>query len=215
MIECDALLLDFGGVISRTLFECHEEMEDHFRLPPGSLRWPGPLDPDADELWRAVLVGEIGDGEYWRRRAAELGRRIGHALEMSDLIAAACGADPNRVIRPEAATAVRKAKAAGRRLGVLSNDLELIYGRETLSRLEILRDMDCLVDGSRSGLRKPSPESYARALDALGSSAQRTLFVDDQPRNVAGATAVGMIGVSFDIRDVAGSFGQVARLLGI
>lgn len=149
----DALLLDFGGVITKTLFECHEAMERHFGLPRGTLRWRGPFDPDSDALWRSVQADEIGEREYWRRRAAELGQLAGQALEMKDLIAAARGCDSNLMIRSEAIATVRKAQAAGCRVGVLSNDLKLLYGRDAISDFDILSDIDCLIDGSWSRVR--------------------------------------------------------------
>jgi hypothetical protein len=40
------LVLDFGGVISRTLFETHDLTERALGLPPGTLTWRGPFDPD-------------------------------------------------------------------------------------------------------------------------------------------------------------------------
>jgi putative hydrolase of the HAD superfamily len=162
-----------------------------------------------------MLAGKISDREYWQHRIAALGHVVGRPLEMADVIAAIFGADPNLAIRPEAMATVRNAKAAGCRIGVLSNDLELIYGRNLLSRIEILRQMDCVVDGSRSRTRKPSPEAFARGLTALGSTAEATVFVDDQPRNVAGATTAGMAGVVFDICHPASSFGSAEQLLGI
>ncbi len=215
MTRCHSLLLDFGGVISRTLFECRAEIELHFGLPGGSLTWRGPLDPASDQLWRATLTGEISDRDYWRQRTAALGEFVGRTIEMSDVIYAVCAADPNRVIRPEALAMVRKAKASGLRVGVLSNDLELLYGRETVSRLGILHEVDAVVDGSWSRIHKPSPEAYLRALAALGSRAEHTVFLDDQPRNVRGATAAGLFAVSFDICDAAGSFDNVDRVLGL
>lgn len=62
---------------------------------------------------------------------------------------------------------------------------------------------------------KPDPAAYALALDALGLSAHRVLFVDDQPVNVAGATAADLAAVHFDLTDVAGSFKLVRELLGL
>lgn len=211
MCRPDALLLDFGGVVTRTLFECRGALERHFGLPGGALRWWGPLDPQADPLWLAVLAEEIGEGEYWRRRVAELGALLGRALEMRDLIAAAGGGDPNRLVRPEAVATIRATKAAGWRVGVLSNELELLYGRDAPSSLRILAEIDCVVDLSRSVVRKPSPAAYAQALASLGSPAERTVFVDDQPRNVAAARAVGMHAICFDIRDCRGSFRRVSE----
>ena len=47
-----ALVLDFGGVVTRTLFETHRETERVLGLASGTLRWAGPFDPGSDPLWR-------------------------------------------------------------------------------------------------------------------------------------------------------------------
>jgi putative hydrolase of the HAD superfamily len=47
------------------------------------------------------------------------------------------------------------------------------------------------------GLRKPDAAIYKRALDILGRSAERILFIDDRAENVAGAVSVGMKGIHF------------------
>lgn len=207
----DALLLDFGGVIARTLFECRGEIERYFGLPDGSLSWLGPLDPAGDELWRAVLAGETSERDYWREHLAALGQRIGHSVAMKDVFTALIGSDPDRLIRPEAVASIVKVKAAGYRVGVLTNDLARVCGAEIASRITVLRKIDCVVDGSWSGVYKPSPAAYARALAALGSAAGGTLFVDDQRENAAGAEAAGMVGVFFDVRHPAQSFAEIER----
>src|SRR5260370_35580322 len=112
-MKFDALLLDFGGVISRTLFECHAEIEGYFGLRRGSLRWRGPLDPASDELGRALSEGKISDRDYWPDRAAALGELVGRAPEMGDLVGAAVGGDPTLAVSPEAVSTGRKPKAAG------------------------------------------------------------------------------------------------------
>jgi putative hydrolase of the HAD superfamily len=212
-VRRDALLLDFGGVVSRSWFECRAEIEAHLALPGGSLGWLGPLDPAADALWRAVLSDEIGESEYWRRQMAGLALRIGRALATSDLIAAVCSSDPDAMIRPEAVAVIRRARSAGCRVAILSNELERVYGPRVIDRFAILGEVDAIVDGSATGVHKPSPEAYARALAALGRTAGETVFVDDQPRNVAAATRLGMAGVTFDIREPERSFADVMRLL--
>ena len=50
-----ALILDFGGVISRTLFETHDQTEAALGLPSGTLTWRGPFDPDSDPLWPILM----------------------------------------------------------------------------------------------------------------------------------------------------------------
>jgi FMN phosphatase YigB (HAD superfamily) len=49
----------------------------------------------------------------------------------------------------------------------------------------------------------------------MDATARRTVFVDDQPRNVDGARTVGLATVAFDVRDPAGSFRAAERLLEI
>jgi putative hydrolase of the HAD superfamily len=52
--EDKALILDFGGVISRTLFETHALSEAALGLAAGTLTWQGPFAPEADALWQAT-----------------------------------------------------------------------------------------------------------------------------------------------------------------
>lgn len=50
-----------------------------------------------------------------------------------------------------------------------------------------------IVDDSVTGILKPDPRAYAAAVAALGAQACDVVFVDDLPRNVAGARAFGMV----------------------
>jgi putative hydrolase of the HAD superfamily len=118
-------------------------------------------------------------------------------------------------VRPEAKAVIASAKRAGCRVGILTNDLERIYGRDIVAKFAVLRGVDVLVDGSWTRIHKPSPEAYTRALAALNHRAEETVFVDDQSRNVDAAMAMGMAGIAFDIRDPASSFRAAERLLGI
>ena len=72
-----ALVLDFGGVISKTLFETHALSEAALGLAPGSLTWRGPFDPATDAPWRAMQAGEMTERDYWALRMAETGALVG------------------------------------------------------------------------------------------------------------------------------------------
>ncbi|MEX2372970.1 MAG: HAD family phosphatase, partial [Dehalococcoidia bacterium] len=61
-----SLVLDFGGVVTRTLFETHDLTEKALGLSPGALVWRGPLAPDTDPLWRSMQADEISARDYWR-----------------------------------------------------------------------------------------------------------------------------------------------------
>jgi putative hydrolase of the HAD superfamily len=210
-----ALLLDFGGVISITLFERHAHTETNIGLAPGSLTWRGPFDPASDRLWTDMLVGKISERDYWAIRAAEVGRLKGERWDMATLIVRAGGPDPNAHVRPEALATVRRAKAAGLRVGVLSNELELFHGREEMETLDILQLMDAIVDATHTGILKPDPQAYVLGCEALGAEPENVVFVDDQKRNVEGARRAGLDAVWFDITRAAAMYAEVERRLGL
>jgi len=47
------------------------------------------------------------------------------------------------------------------------------------------------------GMRKPKPEIYRRAIDIIGKSPDRILFIDDRAENAASAAATGMKAIWF------------------
>ncbi|MDJ0824941.1 MAG: HAD-IA family hydrolase [Rhodobacter sp.] len=214
MSGAGALILDFGGVVTRTLFETHDRTERALGLPPGSLTWAGPFHPETDGLWQAMQRGEITERAYWLERAREVGALVGeHWTEMSQFVQAARGADPAAIIRPEFHTAFAEAKAAGLKTAILSNELDLFYGADFRDRLPFLQDFDAIVDATHTGVLKPDPRAYAQVLDALNLPPHKCVFVDDQPRNVTGAADAGLRTILFDVARPGASFAQALDLL--
>jgi putative hydrolase of the HAD superfamily len=209
-----ALILDFGGVISRTLFETHDLSEKALGLPTGSLTWQGPFAPEADPLWRAMQADEISERDYWKSRTAEVAKLVGQNWnEMSDFVRAARGADPDAVIRPEFRTTIAACKAAGVRLAILSNELDLFYGADFREKLPFLKDFEVIVDATYTGILKPDSRAYELVLQALGLPAADCVFVDDQLRNIKGAEALGLPSVHFDVMAPSQSYAEALRLL--
>ncbi|MFY7915729.1 MAG: HAD family hydrolase, partial [Rubrivivax sp.] len=167
-----ALILDFGGVISRTLFETHDETERALGLAPGTLTWRGPFDPPTDPLWQAMQRGELSERDYWLQRSREVGTLLGETWgAMETLVQRARGADPDRIVRPETAALVRQAQASGIRLAILSNELDLFYGRGLRERLPLLEAFERIDDATYTGVLKPNPKAYLGCLQALGLQA--------------------------------------------
>jgi putative hydrolase of the HAD superfamily len=209
-----ALILDFGGVISRTLFETHDLSEKALGLPTGSLTWQGPFAPEADPLWRAMQADEISERDYWKSRTAEVAKLVGQNWsEMSDFVRAARGADPDAVIRPEFRTTIAACKAAGVRLAILSNELDLFYGADFREKLPFLKDFEVIVDATYTGILKPDARAYEQVLQELGLPAADCVFVDDQLRNIKGAEALGLPAVHFDVMAPSQSYAEALRLL--
>lgn len=209
------LILDFGGVVTRTLFETHALTEKSLKLPQGSLTWQGPFAPDGDARWVAMQNEEITEREYWQTRTREVGNMIGRNwTKMSEFVVAARGsADPTEFIRPEAIETIEVAKAAGVRLAILSNELDLFYGSGFRARLAILSQFDAIVDATYTEILKPDVEAYLLCANELGIPPDRCVFVDDQKRNVVGAKAAGMRAIQFDVKQPSQSFANALNIL--
>ncbi|ESX52342.1 HAD-IA family hydrolase [Mesorhizobium sp. C416B] len=208
-VPAQALVLDFGGVVTRTLFETHALTEQALGLAPGTLQWHGPFDPDSDPLWRSMQADEISERDYWRTRTSEVGRLVGEDWQaMETFVQRARGAEPEKIVRPEAVRAIRTVHAAGFRLAIVSNELDLFYGAGFRQRLPLLELFDTIVDATYTGILKPDPRAYALVTEALGLPAGACVFVDDQQRNVDGGRAAGMRTVHFDVARPALSYAE-------
>lgn len=209
-----ALVLDFGGVVTKTMFETHSDSEAVLGLPTGSLTWAGPFDPDSDAEWRAMQNDELTEREYWLLRTRQVGQLIGEDwTEMSQLLRATRADSPMSVVRPETLELIGKARQQGCKLAILSNELDLFYGPEFRAGLPFLDDFDAIVDATYTGLLKPDSAAYAAACNALGVTSGGCVFVDDQQRNVAGAIDSGMHVVHFDVTAPQPSCEQALDLL--
>lgn len=76
-MPCQALVLDFGGVIIRSLFETHDLTEAALGLAAGTLTWRCPLEPEGDPVWRVMQAGEISERVYWTHRMHETAALVG------------------------------------------------------------------------------------------------------------------------------------------
>jgi len=211
-----ALVLDFGGVISRTLFETHDLSEAALGLPAGALQWRGPFAPEQDALWREMQADKISERDYWAARTRQVGALLGETwTRMETFVQRARGDDVDAVIRPEAKHAIALAQAAGCPLAILSNELDLFYGEGFRARLPLLKAFDVIVDASHTQILKPDLRAYQQCAQQLGVALPDCVFVDDQLRNVLGGQAAGMQSVHFDVMAPQASFHKALRLLGV
>ena len=207
------VILDFGGVISRTLFETHELTETALGLPKGSLNWLGPFDPSSDSLWQAMQSDQISERDYWKERTKEVAALVGaNWVQMSDFVKAARGSEPLEIIRPEAIMAIEYWKNNNVRLAILSNELDLFYGDKFRGKLPFLDVFDVIQDATYTKILKPDPRAYMSCLNDLNLQPQDCLFIDDQFRNIVGAQKVGLNTIHFDVLNPKDSFSTALKL---
>ena len=210
-----ALIFDFGGPVLLTPFELRHVGERDLGLAPGTFAWTGPFDPAADADWRAFQSGEMTEREYWALRAQEFGALTGEEATMPALCAHLYSGAEDELVRPAARRLIDDARAAGVPVGALTNDLTAFHDADWIGRMGILREFDVLVDGRTEGVMKPDPAAYQLVLERMGVPAEGTVFIDDQPVNLAGAEVVGLTPVRLDPTDPAPGFRLARTLLGL
>jgi putative hydrolase of the HAD superfamily len=211
----DVLLLDFGGVCLLTPFELHHAVEANLGLPLGSLTWMGPFDTATDTLWRELFGHgeELNERLYWQRRAELLGQELGRPMSTHDYMRLAFEPSGPHLIRPIANEVIAEAQVAGLNVSVLTNDLTAFHGPDWQIGIPMLQKINQLIDCSHTGILKPDKRAYDQAIELLGVPAERILFVDDQPLNVAGAQAAGLATHWLDVTNANESWlGVLSRL---
>jgi epoxide hydrolase-like predicted phosphatase len=190
----DAAIFDLGGVLSA-----------NGRHSDFSRRFPA---ADAERVMRIMLgdYGADGDHPWHRLERGEITLAENRALNRDALVAAGIELPPppaagtpimDWVLNEPVVALVRDLKAAGLKLGVLTNNVAEFKDswRPMLPFDELFDDV---VDSHEVGMRKPNPAIYQLALARLGCEAGRTAFLDDVASNVAAADALGMRGVVVD-----------------
>ncbi len=168
----DALLLDIGDVISAPVWEQFDELERSLGQP---ILGRGPLDPSGDVPWQRFARGECSYYDYWREFAALNGYDDWRVL-FRDLALHL----PHRFGDPDAYALMEEARAAGLKVGVLTNDGVGIAGHDFFASLPELQALDAFVDARELGWASliPSPTcgpqtSWARRRSGSCSSTTR------------------------------------------
>ena len=192
------LLLDFGGVLTTSIWDAFDAFCREEGLPEGSVRRLFRDDPDALADLRRLEKGEASEEEF----AASFGPRLGIADTENLIERMFAGLGPDE----EMIAAVGELRGDGVRTGLISNSWGTgIYEPRMLSEL-----FDAVVISGDVGLHKPQPEIYELGAQRIGVAPADCVFVDDLRENVAGAEAVGMTAILH--RE---SHATIARLQGL
>lgn len=210
-----ALLLDLGGTVFRSGAEMMVDLGAAYPALRSVTARRGPLGPEHDALWDAMIAEEITERHYWARRSDEVGAALGRAdWPIREFMHTLWGLSDD-LVRPEAAALVDRARAAGCTVGALTNDLRAFHGDGAMAAHPLLDALDVLVDGSETGVLKPDPRAFALAIETLGRPAGDIVFVDDMPWNIAAARRAGMVALELDLTDPGEVFSRAHTALGL
>jgi putative hydrolase of the HAD superfamily len=209
------LLLDIGGVVLESGPVMVDRLaRDHPRLqrllePLGGISGPG------DDLWARMLTREVSEREYWAVRSPQITGAAGTPGDTRALMDLLYTGPSDRWLRQVTLDLMAEVKAAGLRLGALTNDMADFHGREWVDAQGWVRTFDVVVDGSVTGVLKPDPRAYAAGVAAMGLPADEIVYLDDMPWNVEGGLAAGLRAVRMPHGDPTDAVAQVRDLLGL
>lgn len=213
----EAVVFDYGGVLSVSPFGRMAEWERALDLAPGTIAdlmgygldvaEPEPGAPYSNK-WHLLEIGAIGIDEYadwvFERSAAVFGEPV-------DLRTVVGGGFSSMGILWPMVHEVQRLHRLGYRLAVCTNNIAAF--RDTWQAQLPIRLFDVVVDSSEEGVRKPDPAIYELTAERLGVELAACAFLDDHPANIAAAHALGMHAICVRDDNVLGAIDELRGLL--
>lgn len=188
----EAVIFDFGGVITASPFEAFNRLEAERGLPRDFIRQVNAANPHSN-AWALFERAEIDTARFdalFRAEAAALG----HDLSGASVLAVLSGS-----IRPAMVSALDRLKAHGYRLACITNNVPAGHGAgmarsgDTRDAYEaVFARFEHIIESSKAGLRKPDPRIYQMMCDLLGLAPAQCIYLDDLGINCKPAAKLGM-----------------------
>jgi len=186
MIE--AVIWDFGGVLTTSPFEAFARFESERGLPADIIRRTNATN-HLENAWAKFERAEI-DIDTFDGRFAEESRALGAEVRGKDVLPLLSGD-----IRPEMVDALRRIKTTFS-TGCITNNLPAnAIGSATGRSLYIAEVMvlfDHVIESAKIGLRKPDPRIYRMMIEALKADPRKCIYLDDLGVNLKPAREMGM-----------------------
>jgi putative hydrolase of the HAD superfamily len=195
------LLVDYGGVLTSNVFDSFRDFCDARGIDRDAIKRLFRDEPRTLTLVRGLETGAVTRQDFEQGFGELLG--IDDREDLVERMFA--GVRPDEPML----AAVRRARAAGIRTGLISNSMgDTVYDRSSFGEL-----FDGVVISGEVGLHKPQPEIFLLGAERAGVEPGDCVFVDDLGENCAGAEAVGMTAILH--RGAATTLPELERLLAL
>ena len=188
----DAVIWDFGGVITSSPFEAFAQFETANELPRDFIRSINATNPDTN-AWALFERSEIDADAFDAAFQAEATAR-GHSVRGAEVLALLAGD-----IRPEMVAVLQRLIDEDYKIGCITNNVKsgsgagMARSKEKAAAVEAVMELfSHVIESSKVGIRKPDPEIYKMACTALDVTPERAVFLDDLGVNLKPARALGM-----------------------
>jgi putative hydrolase of the HAD superfamily len=189
MIE--AVIWDFGGVLTSSPFEAFARYERERGLPENLIRGINATNPDSN-AWALFERSECTLAEFDDLFAKEAAA-LGHDVRGRAIVELLSGD-----IRPAMVEALKRCKARVK-VGCITNNVSAgegagmaRSGEKAKAVAEVMSLFDHVIESSKVGIRKPDPRIYQMACETLGVSPGACVYLDDLGINLKPAAALGM-----------------------
>jgi len=185
----EAVIWDFGGVLTSSPFEAFARFEAERDLPAGIIRRTNAVNHQ-ENAWAKFERAEVDIETFDELFAAE-SSALGAEVRGKDILPLLSGD-----LRPEMVEALRRVKAK-LKTGCITNNLPAnaigSAGGRTLYIAEVMSLFDHVIESAKIGLRKPDPRIYQMMVKALGVDPGACVYLDDLGVNLKPAREMGMI----------------------
>jgi putative hydrolase of the HAD superfamily len=210
LAEIEAIVSDFGGVLTTPLLSSFMAVQDEIGISPENLgkAMRTITDEDGENPLYLLERGEMSEVDFLARLGDGLEPLLGHRPELHRFRETYFEAlHPNEPM----IELMRELKASGLRMAMLTNN---VREWEPLwrSMLPVDEIFETVVDSGFVGTRKPEARIYEMTLERLGLPAAACLFIDDLEHNIDGARELGMNAVHF--RDNEQAIPEIRGFLG-
>jgi putative hydrolase of the HAD superfamily len=186
MIE--AVIWDFGGVLTTSPFEAFARFETERGLPADIIRRTN-ANNHWENAWAKFERAEV-DLEAFDQLFAAESLALGAEVRGRDVLPLLVGD-----LRPEMVEALRRVKATFK-TGCITNNLPANSmgspGGRSLYIAEVMALFDHVIESAKIGLRKPDPRIYRMMIEALGVDPRNCVYLDDLGVNLKPAREMGM-----------------------
>ena len=192
-----AVIWDFGGVISTSPFDAFSRYELDHGLPADFLRGVNARNP-MHNAWARFERSDI-DLASFDAAFADESAALGHRVSGREVVALLGGQ-----IRPAMVEALCRLRPR-LKLGLITNNVAgpQADGFEPSGRSAVLALFHQVIESSKVGLRKPDPAIYRMMCQALGVAPASAVFLDDLGINLKPARAMGMQTIKVGDPDLA------------
>jgi putative hydrolase of the HAD superfamily len=191
----EAVVCDFGGVLTTPLFATFAALNAEDDLDPGAMgaALRRIAERDGAHPLHELECGRMTEHDFLAAIAAQLREDLGRDVEMQTFAERYFAH-----LRPNAEMIdfLRALRERGYRLAMLTNNVREWEPRWR-AMLPVDELFDVVVDSAFVGLRKPDPAIYRLTCERLGVAPERCLFVDDVAVNCEAARDLGMAAVLF------------------